>query len=215
MKMSALEPVVLDRHVLGFDVPGFVDAFAECGHITRGSIGRPVSNKPDHRNGSLLRMRRERPRRGAAEQRDELAPLQLIELHPLAQPTRGQHIALVRIKSGARRNAAFRPGFGPVWVDLVEKSRFPLLTKIFLGRWCDSREGPRLLVEKLTGGFDNGLGCHINRRGQFSFVSFEKIATRHFGPFSTASIKTRIPDFGALSAFRQRTNPTFSSRALE
>ena len=55
MKMSALEPVVLDRHVLGFDVPGFVDAFAECGHITRGRIGRPISNKRDHRHRRLLR----------------------------------------------------------------------------------------------------------------------------------------------------------------
>jgi hypothetical protein len=35
----ALQPVVLDRHVLPFDVAGFVEAFAERGHITRGSIG--------------------------------------------------------------------------------------------------------------------------------------------------------------------------------
>jgi hypothetical protein len=41
--------------------------------------------KPDHRHHRLLRMRRERPSRSrAAEQRDELAPLQSIELHPLA-----------------------------------------------------------------------------------------------------------------------------------
>jgi hypothetical protein len=36
--------VVLDRQVLPFDVAGFVEAFAERGHITRGGIGRPVSN---------------------------------------------------------------------------------------------------------------------------------------------------------------------------
>jgi len=29
--VSALQPVVLDRHVLAFDVAGFVQAFAECG----------------------------------------------------------------------------------------------------------------------------------------------------------------------------------------
>ena len=33
----ALQPVVLDRHVLAFDVAGFVEAFAERGHIARGS----------------------------------------------------------------------------------------------------------------------------------------------------------------------------------
>jgi hypothetical protein len=31
----------------------------------------------------LLRTRRERPRRGATEQRDELASFQQIEMHPL------------------------------------------------------------------------------------------------------------------------------------
>jgi hypothetical protein len=36
---------------------------------------------------TLLRARRERPGGGrAAEQRDELAPFQLIELHPLSLP---------------------------------------------------------------------------------------------------------------------------------
>src|SRR5262245_12491993 len=60
---------------------------------------------------SLLRARCERPRsRRAAEQRDELAPLQSIELHLLAQPTLGQHIASVRIKSAPRCGARFRPG---------------------------------------------------------------------------------------------------------
>ena len=41
-----------------------------------------VAAKPDHRHRRLLRARRQRPRgRRAAEQRDELAALQLIELH--------------------------------------------------------------------------------------------------------------------------------------
>jgi hypothetical protein len=37
--------------------------------------------KTDHRHRPLLRARRERPSCRAAEQRDELAPLQLIEWH--------------------------------------------------------------------------------------------------------------------------------------
>ena len=42
---------------------------------------------------------------------------------------------------------------------------------------------PRLLVKRLTGDFDNGLGAIL----VLSFVSFEQIARRHFGTFSTAS----------------------------
>ena len=45
----ALQPMVLDRHVLAFDVAGFVEAFAERGRKARRGIGRPVSDKPDHR----------------------------------------------------------------------------------------------------------------------------------------------------------------------
>ncbi len=71
--VSALQPVVLDRHVLAFDVAALVEAFAERGHITRGGIGRPVSDKPDHRQRRLLRVCGERPRRRrAAEKGDEL-----------------------------------------------------------------------------------------------------------------------------------------------
>ena len=78
----ALQPVVLDCHVLAFDGAGFVEAFAERGRIARVGIGRSVSDKPDHRHRRLLCARRERPRgRRAAEQRDEIAPFQLIEVH--------------------------------------------------------------------------------------------------------------------------------------
>ena len=43
-----------------------------------------VAAKPDHRHRRLLRARRQRPRgRRAAEQRDELASFQLIELHSI------------------------------------------------------------------------------------------------------------------------------------
>ena len=72
----ALQPVVLDRHVLAFNVAGFVEAFAECGHMARGGIGRPVSDKSDHRHRRLLRARRKRPRDcRTANKSDELAPL--------------------------------------------------------------------------------------------------------------------------------------------
>src|SRR5262249_21344926 len=74
-----LQPVILDRHVLAFDVAGFVEAFAKRGCIARVGLGRPVSDKPNHRHRPLLRTRRERPRCGrAAEECDELATVHSI-----------------------------------------------------------------------------------------------------------------------------------------
>src|SRR5262249_46314537 len=68
--------MVLDRHVLAFDVAGFVKTFAEGGHKMRDDIGRPDVDEPDH---WLPSARRERPRRRrAAEQREELAALHSI-----------------------------------------------------------------------------------------------------------------------------------------
>jgi Transposase len=59
--VMALQPVILDRHVLAFHGSGFVEAFAEPSHIT--GIG-PGMDKPDHRQRRLLRARRDRPRCG-------------------------------------------------------------------------------------------------------------------------------------------------------
>ena len=56
-----LQPVVVDRHVLAFDVPSFVETFAKRGHVTRVGIGRPISDKPDHGHSHLLRACGERP----------------------------------------------------------------------------------------------------------------------------------------------------------
>ena len=55
----ALQPVVLDRNVLAFDVASFAQAFAECGHIS--CIGRSDAQKRDKRQCCLLRARSERP----------------------------------------------------------------------------------------------------------------------------------------------------------
>src|SRR5262249_11105448 len=67
----ALQPVVLDHHVLAFDIAGFVEAFAERSDIAYGVLGRPAVDEADDRR-RLLRPRRERPRRRTAEQGDEL-----------------------------------------------------------------------------------------------------------------------------------------------
>src|SRR5262245_43212388 len=69
-------PPVFDRHVLAFEVAGFIQAPPEGSHTVGGGLGRPRVEPPDHRHRWLLRASRQRPRRRrAAEQRDELAPL--------------------------------------------------------------------------------------------------------------------------------------------
>ena len=74
------QPVVLivreaifDRDVLAFDIASFFQTPMERGKKVRVVIGRPTAEEPDHRHRRLLRPCRERPRRRAAEQRDERA----------------------------------------------------------------------------------------------------------------------------------------------
>src|SRR5262249_15403661 len=73
MIVLTLQPVVLDLHVLAVDVAGFIEAFTKRDRIARVGLGRPVSDKPNHRHRALLRARRQRPSRRTAEQRDEIA----------------------------------------------------------------------------------------------------------------------------------------------
>jgi hypothetical protein len=43
----ALQPLVLDHHVLAFDVAGFVEALTECSVQVRGGLARPaIETKP-------------------------------------------------------------------------------------------------------------------------------------------------------------------------
>ncbi|SRR6266480_2572284 len=90
--------MVLDRHVLAFHDADFAEVFAERGYIVRAGIGGPVSDKPDHRHRRLLRARREWPRCGAADYRDELATFHLTEGRQRLEPTSTwQDIELARI----------------------------------------------------------------------------------------------------------------------
>src|ERR1700730_3710997 len=47
--------------------------------------------------------------------------------------------------------------------------------------------GPRLLVKKPTGGFDNGLGAILIGEHSLASFSFEKIVAWYFGTFATKS----------------------------
>src|SRR5262249_44243300 len=66
------------------DIASLLQALAERPQPFRDRIGRSGVQIPDHWHRRLLRPRRERPADGrAAEQRDELAALQLTKLHAL------------------------------------------------------------------------------------------------------------------------------------
>src|SRR5262245_61454383 len=66
--------MVLDRHVLSLDVAGFAEALAKLGAKGRRGGRGAGADKTNCRYRRLLRPRRQRPRRAAAEQRDDFAP---------------------------------------------------------------------------------------------------------------------------------------------
>src|SRR5262249_23611426 len=70
-----VRPEVFDGHVLALDIASFAEPFSECCDKICAPFGRTTEEKPDHWPRRLLRVRRDRPRRRAAEQRDEVATL--------------------------------------------------------------------------------------------------------------------------------------------
>jgi len=74
--------VVLDGYILTLDKTRYFQTLAERGHIDRVCAGRCAGEKADHQY-RLLRSRRQWQSDRATEQRDELAPFQMIKLHLL------------------------------------------------------------------------------------------------------------------------------------
>src|SRR5262249_4609034 len=70
---------ILNGDVLTLDISVFAQSLPQEREqlSRRGIIPGAAAEQPDNRSGRLLRARRQRPCRRAAEQRDELAPLQL------------------------------------------------------------------------------------------------------------------------------------------
>src|SRR5262249_30903589 len=68
-----LGEAVDDCYVLALHIADVFEAQAECAQTVGHRVRRSGVEQPNHRHRRLLRARRERPRRRAAEQRDELA----------------------------------------------------------------------------------------------------------------------------------------------
>jgi hypothetical protein len=99
---------VLDRYILAVDEACFPEALAERGHEMRESLRASAAQEANHRHSRLLRARRERPGRGrAAEQRDELASFQSMELHSIPEcKTITPSLASRRIRVFRRRGSS-------------------------------------------------------------------------------------------------------------
>src|SRR5262249_33209803 len=68
-----VRPAVFDGYIAPLVIPGFGEALPEPVHPLGRIAGRNSAEESDYRRRRLLRIRRERPRRRSAEQRDELA----------------------------------------------------------------------------------------------------------------------------------------------
>ena len=89
---ASLRPAIFGCHVLALDITGFAEASAESGHLQLFSAGRTAAKEADHPHRLLLRTRRQRPRRRAAEKRDELAPFHSITSSARASKVAGRSI---------------------------------------------------------------------------------------------------------------------------
>src|SRR5262245_56678478 len=67
-------PAIFDSDVLSFDIAKLTQSLAECVDSGRRFTWRSAAQEPDHRYRRLLGACCKRPRRRAADQRDEVAP---------------------------------------------------------------------------------------------------------------------------------------------
>src|SRR5262249_42997054 len=111
---------VFDQDVLTLDVACFLEALAEGCHEVRGVSERGVPQETNNRH-RLLRARRERPRRRAAEQRDEIASLHSMTSSARASRVAGRvrprSFAILRLSTNSNLTGAWTgssPGFSPL-----------------------------------------------------------------------------------------------------
>ena len=70
-------------YVPALKIASLTQTLAERANDSRRLVWRTTAKKSNYRHSRLLRAPRKRPHHRAAKQCDELAPLQLTELHPL------------------------------------------------------------------------------------------------------------------------------------
>jgi len=87
-----VRPAVFDRDVTAFDEASFTQTCAEGGYEMCSRLGRTSVDISDHRHRGLLCARHHRPRRRAAQDRDEFAPPHT-KLPVEDEPTKGQRCA--------------------------------------------------------------------------------------------------------------------------
>ena len=99
---SHLRGLVLNGDGAPLDKTHFFEPATKGTGVNRGFLGRPRAEEPDQRLRSLLLcVRQERLHHRAAEQRYEVAPFQLTELHTLpVAPRLRQHSGFERTPSG-------------------------------------------------------------------------------------------------------------------
>ena len=70
----ALCPAVYNFYVVALNITAFSQPFEKGRQLLTRTLSRSGVDKSNYRHRRLLRTRRKRPRRRAAEQRDEVAP---------------------------------------------------------------------------------------------------------------------------------------------
>src|SRR6516225_4085403 len=93
-----LRPAEFDSDVMAVDEPRFLQAIAECRYSVNCVGSSCCLKESDHRHRCLLRTRRERPRRRAADERDECAPLHL-RGHSITSSARASSVAGISMPS--------------------------------------------------------------------------------------------------------------------
>src|SRR5262245_14274585 len=115
-----LRPAILDHDILALDVAGFANALPECGQIACTISKRRAAEESNHRHRRLLRPRRKRPCRRAADQRDELAAPHSITSSARSRNDSGMAsssaLAVVRLITRSNLlgcSTGMSPGFAP------------------------------------------------------------------------------------------------------
>ena len=90
--IATFRPPKRDHQILSLDKSGFAQPVAERGDETCGFSGRAGAKKPDHRHGRLLRARRQRPRRRAAQAANEISTIKRTARHVFPRLA-GRHLS--------------------------------------------------------------------------------------------------------------------------